>query len=458
MNGRRISVRSLCYYMLRKAWLILLMAVCCGALLAGYKYYKDSKSETGSGKESNGSTLTEQERSDVDNAALQYRYAKELEIYLEESPLLQMNSKGEDQTIVEYRISLDLPQGETSYGTVENSYLQLLRAYINDGLFIGDLVKKSSEYEKHTYLKELVWCNNSGGGEFTLGVLHFDVYPNLEQDVRGVVEAYMADLMQKENRLRIEPMKEGKVTLYDSTTDSTQKTSYSNMVTYRKAYMNAYTGFNSTQQSYFRYLTGYMKEDTAKTKEVKISRRYLVIGVFGGAVAGLCLCFILLYLSLKHASPLDYSENLGLRNFGLLGARGKKRHPVREWFIAKEFKNAVFSTNEESVEYAAVRIGAFCDNHKIDRLAVLSSDSTAVVQQAVSQLQTALRKQEVDLISTERVSHDSEALSALIQTGHCILVEQIRGGNRQKSAELLQFCRENDVEVIGALGVAELTR
>ena len=105
-----------------------------------------------------------------------------------------------------------------------------------------------------------------------------------------------------------------------------------------------------------------------------------------------------------------------------------------------------------------MRIGAFCDNHKIDRLAVLSSDSTAAVQQAVSQLQTALRKQEVDLISTERVSHDSEALSALIQTGHCILVEQIRGGNRQKSAELLQFCRENDVEVIGALGVAELTR
>ena len=463
MNGRRISIRSLFYYILRKAWLILLMAVCFGALLAGYKYYKDSKDKQNVGKENNGSSLSEAERSDVENAALQYRYALELETYLENSPLLKVNSKAEEQTIVEYRVLLELPQGESSYGTVENTYIQLLRAYVNDGLFIGDLVGKRPEYDEHAFLKELVWCNNSGSGQFTLGAVRYEKYPDLATDVREVVEAYMKELMEKEPRLKIDAMKEGSVSIYDSGTDNTQKNSYSNMVTYRRAYMNAYTGFSSTQQSYFRYLTGYLSDSKQKTKEPGFSKRYAAIGMVGGAFAGIGLCFLLLYLSMKHVTVSDYSENLGLRNMGVLFENGKTKkngktaHPVREWFTKKELKEWLFDTNEESIAYAAVRIGAYCDNHKIDRLAVISSDGSGTVQKAVTKLQKELRKQEVDLIPTENVVRDSNALTDLIETGACILVEKLKGGNRQKAAELLQFCQENDVEVIGAMGVAERT-
>ena len=167
------------------------------------------------------------------------------------------------------------------------------------------------------------------------------------------------------------------------------------------------------------------------------------------------LCFILLFLSSKHATPSDYSENLGLRNFGLITTKGTKRHPVREWFLKKELKASLFDSDEESVEYAAVRIAAYCDNHGVDKIAVLSSDSTDAVQSAVSDLTSALRRQEVDLIATEKVGKDSRALTELVSTGQCILVEQLRGGNRLKAAELLQFCKENDVDVIGAVGVME---
>ncbi len=457
MNTRRISIRSLWFYMVRKLWLILLCAVCCGALLAGYKYYKDSKENTETEKENNGSSLSETERNDVENAALQYKYATELEIYMERSPLMQVNSKGEDQVIVEYRILLDLPAGEASFGTVEGTYIQLLRAYINDGLFIGDLIGRSAEYEGHPFLKELVWCNNSGGGEYTLGVMKYDAYPNLVEDVRAVVEAYMEELKQMEPRLRIDAMKEGTVNVYDSSTDSVQKNTYSNMVTYRKNYTTAYNGFSSSQQSYFRYLTGFMKDQgTAKKKNVGISKRYAAVGIVVGFAGGVCLCFLLLYLSLKHATPSDYSENLGLRNFGLITTAGKKKHPLRSWLMRKELKDSLFEKNEDSVDYAAVRIGVFCDNHEIDRLAVLSSKSSETLEKAVTELAMALRKQEVDLLSTEKVGHDSKALAELVNTGRCILLEELQGGNRKKAAELLQFCKENDVEVIGAIGVAEI--
>ncbi|MCR4837319.1 MAG: hypothetical protein K5897_00070 [Eubacterium sp.] len=455
MNGRRISIRSLLYYMLRKLWLILALAAIFGLLLAGYKYKKDKASNAALKKEETGSNLTESECSDVENAALQYRYAMETEAYLNTSPLLQINSKEEEQVIVEYRMLLDTG-AELSTGTVENAYLQLLRSYINDGMYISDLTQISHDYDKHAFLKELIWCNNSGGGEFTLGVIRFPQYPKLAEDVRTVVETYMEKLMKEEPRLKITPMKEGTVFLYDATTDSAQKSTYSNMVSYRRAYMNAYTGFTAAQQSYFRYLTGYMKEDTEEeVKDTKpvFSWKFLVVGAVVGLAGGVALCFILLFLSSKHATPSDYSENLGLRNFGLITTKGAKRHPVREWFMKKELKTSLFDSDEESVEYAAVRIAAYCDNHGVDKIAVLSSDSTDAVQSAVSDLTSALRRQEVDLIATEKVGKDSRALTELVSTGQCILVEQLRGGNRLKAAELLQFCKENDVDVIGAVGV-----
>ena len=452
-------MRSLIFFMVRRIWIILLTAVLFGAALAGYKYYSDRKAAKTAVKD-DGTSLSEAERADVENAALQYRNATELEAYLNSSPLLKLNSKSEEQVIVEYQILLDTGASDTSNGTVENSYLQMLRAYINDGLYIRDLAEIRADYAEHAFMKELVWCNNSGGGEFTLGVISYSEYPDLPKDVRTVTEAYMDQLMKAESRLHIKAMKEGTVNLYDSTTDSTQKSVYTNMVTYRKAYMNAYTGFSEAQQAYFRKLTGYLKDETsdAKTTKVKISKRLLVAGWMVGLVAGVGICFLLLYISLKNRTPLDYSDNLGLRDLGLVMTEGKKKHPIRSFFLRMELKDSLFGSGEESVNYAAVRIGAYCKNHEISELAVLSSTGGDAVADAVENLKAALAKQDIRLLETEKVGTDSKALEQMIAAGKSILVEQLQGGNRQKAADLLKFCRENDVEVIGALGVIELSQ
>ena len=458
MNTRKIGVRSLMYFMVRRIWIILLTAVLFGAALAGYKYYSDRKASKSAVKD-DGTSLSDAERADVENAALQYRNAAEMESYLNSSPLLKLNSKSEEQTIVEYQILLDTGAAEPSTGTVENSYLQLLRAYINDGMYIRDLAEIRADYAEHAFMKELVWCNNSGGGEFTLGVINYSDYPDLPKDVRTVTEAYMDQLMKAESRLRIKAMKEGTVNLYDSTTDSTQKSVYTNMVNYRKAYMNAYTAFSEAQQAYFRKLTGYLKDQASDTRttKVKISKRLLVAGCLVGLVAGVGICFLLLYISLKNRTQLDYSDNLGLRDLGLVTTAGKKKHPLRSFFLKKELKDSLFASDEDSVEYAAVRIGAYCRNHEISELAVLSSTGGDAIADAVENLKAALAKQDISLLETEKVGTDSKALEQLIAAGKSILVEQLQGGNRQKAAELLKFCRENDVEVIGALGVVELS-
>ena len=94
MNIRRISLRSMFWYMVKRIWIILLCAVACGALLAGYKYMKDKKSAN-SKVSDDGSGLTDQERQDVENSAAQYKYQLETEAYLSESPLMKMNPKKE---------------------------------------------------------------------------------------------------------------------------------------------------------------------------------------------------------------------------------------------------------------------------------------------------------------------------------------------------------------------------
>ena len=455
MNIRRISLRSMFWYMVKRIWIILLCAVCCGALLAGYKYMKDKKSAD-SKVSDDGSGLTDQERQDVENSASQYKYQLETEAYLTESPLMKMNPKKEPQILVEYLIRMDYAGDSSAQkfytdGVIENTYLQMLRAYINDGMYLPDLVKVDSTYDGFGYIKELVWCNNSGGGEFTLGVIAYDPYPNLAADVRKVTEAYMAELMEKEKGLSITAVKEGSYSIYDSTTDTAQKNAVSNMVTYRKAVANAYNNFSAEQQAYFWNLVGGKKTESAEKTKVGFSKKFAAVGVVLGFAGGIFLLIIMLYLSPKHASPADYTENAGLRSFGMVYLPGKGG-----WTLKKELKGSLFPSNEESVNYAALRIGTYCKAHEISDLAVLSSAGTKKVEQAVEKLGKALKKESITLHSTEHVAEDSKALQELLKVKKCIFLEELHGGSRMKQQELLQFCRENEVEVIGALGVTEL--
>lgn len=482
MNTRRMSIRSMGFYLIRKSWFILVVAILCGALFAGLKYRDDKEAAKQPVIKDDGSSLTTAERQDVDHAVMQYQCVKQIEEYLKGSPLVRINAKKEKQNYVEYSIFYDAPNGEQSTGVKESSYLQIIKAYILDGVYVNDLLGISQEYASHTYIKELVTCNSTAGGEFTLLVLESNMYPNLVKDVRTVVEAYMDQMMKQEKGLRISMIKDGQFNFYDSSTETVQKNTFSSLMTYRKAFIGAYANFTEAQQAYFRRRTGYLEQSSREYGEylpvpgfteeeligetkvlfsaptnVKIGKKQFMLGFGIGILGGVALCFLMLYLSLKNRSTLDYSDNLGLRNMGLVSVNGKK-HSIRNCVTKMEMKKQLFASNEESVDYAAVRIGAYCENHGIKELAVLSSNGTEDIQNAVEMLKDSLAKQGIMLHQTEKVAADSEALKALLSSKNSILVEQLHDGNRKKASELLKFCKENDVEVIGALGVAALKK
>lgn len=452
MNTRRISLHSLFWYILRKFWIVCAVAVGFAVLLAGYKFYKDKSAEKSAAKNSDGSGLTEDEKRDVENTYLQYIYLQEAENYYKGSPLMAESAQSEVQTLVEYRILLKNQGTEQSNGTVEMTYLQLLRAFINDGMYIPEVMEKNEAYKDFVFMKELVWCNSSGGGEFSLGVIEYKKFPDLAKDVRESVETYMNKLMAEEPGLSIEAMKEATFNVYDGTTDTAKKNAIANVISYRRAVANAYAAFTTSQQAYFDQLTG-KGEEAASVKKAKISWKYAIVGGFVGAVMGLGLLILMLYLSLKHASSADYSENVGLRNFGMLFLPGKRSGGM----LRRELKQNLFPTNQESTDYAAIRISTYCKSHEISELAVLSSVNTDSIEKAAASLGQALSKNGIKLHLTESLATDSKALSELLSVKKSIFLESLHGGNRQKMAELLQFCKENEVEVIGALGVAELT-
>ena len=455
MNTRRISLRSLFFYLLRWFWVVILIAVCMGALLAGYKYMKDSKASQKETEVNDGSELTDEERSNVENTAMQYKYMKEAEHYYKNSPLMSHSANNEAQSIAEYKILYSTPDGSQSYGTIENTYLQMLRSYINDGMYIHDLDEKDSVYRKFPFIKELTWCSASSGA-FTLGVIEHKELPNLMADLKSVTEAYMKELEESQPGLSITLMKESTINVYDGTTDNAQKSALSTLVTYRKAYMNAYVGFTSSQKAYLEYLLDGTREEEEKGETtVRISLKYAAVGVIVGGVLGLGLLLILLYLSLRHASASDFTENAGLRGFGMMylpDTKGKKHTLTR-----KELKDALFATNEESIRYAAVRIGGYCEKHGITELTCLSSRSSELVEKAVQELGKELKKEKVTLLSSERVATDSKALSRLLSAKYGLFLEELHGGNRRKLRELKQFCEENEVCVVGSVGVTELT-
>lgn len=476
MNTRRISLRSLFWYFVRRLWVLVIFMILGGVAVAGLKYMKDKKEAEAEEGEvtptvvADVDSLSESERYEVDNAYIQYRQAEAISRYMKDSPLMAVNPKEEEQVMVEYGIFIR-PAGEKATdGSLENTYLQLLRAYIADGMYIPELIKISDVYQDSTYLKELIWCNNTSGGELSLGVVNTETYPNLAKDLRKVLENYAGELMRQETGLSIRALREGTYTVYDSTTENAKRSLGSNLISYRKGYTTAYAAFNQSQKLYFKQLVEQKSgtewnwgddqgeteepEKTTTKKKVGISRRYAAVGLFVGLAVGLVFLFVLLYLSLRHATTADYAENAGLRSFGLFFLPGKGG--FRNWTVRMEMKHRLFPTTEDSVKYAALRLGQYCDTHGIKDLAVLCSKNSGVVEEAAEELGKELKKNGVILHSTERVATDSEALRELLRVKKSIFLEQLYAGNRQKQQELLHFCRENEVEILGAVGVTRL--
>ena len=79
------------------------------------------------------------------------------------------------------------------------------------------------------------------------------------------------------------------------------------------------------------------------------------------------------------------------------------------------------------------------------------------MEKAGQELEKALKKENITLLSSEKVATDSKALARLLSAKYGIFLEELHGGNRKKLRELQQFCEENEVTVIGSLGVAALT-
>ena len=487
MNVRRISIRSLGYYLIKRLPFILVMMLVCGCVFAGIKYISDKKNAVQPRVPEDGSTLTGMERNDAENAALNYRYAVQTERYLNNSPLFRVNPRNETQDVLEYSILLDTPSGEETSGTKEYAYLQMLRAFVYDGMYVSGLVEISQEYENNKYIRDLITSNATGGGELSINIINTPTFPNLTADFKKVFEAYADQMMKQEKGLKIQLVKESNFNFYDGATESTQKNTNLNFVNYRNAYLKSLNVFSPAQRAYFQKLIEYMnaadEDASTSTKSeydrlvearqrlvveesqksdpapnpVSISKVDFLIGCLVGVFAAIAICFILMYLSLKNRTVLDYSSNLGLRDLGLMTV-GEKKHPIRSWISKKELKNSLFASDEESVDYAAVRIGAYCKSHEVDELAVLSSKSNSVIEKSVEALKKALEKEGVKLHSTEKVVLDAEALKVLLDSKNAILIEQLYGGNRQKASELLKFCKENDVEVIGGLGVLTIKR
>ena len=460
MNERRISIRNLCYFVLKKLWIIFLAAILTGAALAGYRYYKDKKNANVSEDVKNGSALEPDEKLTVDNAILQFQYASEEEKYIATSPLMEVDWRNEKQSIVQYVVDIKTEEGNVVSGMekqgIETTYVQMIRSFVNDGVFIEPLGKIDKKYQNVPNIKELVWCNNSGSAELTLGVIYHPKYESLAKDMRSVAEEYFKTLEAADKRLTVRTINETEAVVYDSSTETIQKNATTNLVTYRKAYQNAYATFTASQQSYFRAQTGYLEDEEAGPKPVKFSMKFLILGVILGGALGLGIVLLLLYISIKDQTVSDYSENLGIRNLGLVPVIDKKFRPWRNFLTMKELKPSLMGDTEESAEFIAVRLEAYCKEQESDSIAILSSTCSDNVKKVAEELTSALKKKKIKAVLLENVVKDKKDFEQMLSFRQCILIEELYKGNRRVAAETVEFCRESSVTVIGALGAVSV--
>jgi hypothetical protein len=72
-------------------------------------------------------------------------------------------------------------------------------------------------------------------------------------------------------------------------------------------------------------------------------------------------------------------------------------------------------------------------------------------------MEKCLKDEGVKVVILEAFPKDDESAEKLLHSESVILVEEFHKSRLKEIDRVAQFCRENEVEVIGALGVAQLT-
>lgn len=464
---RIITVADLIKEIVRKFWLVIVLAIVFAGLLGGYKYVKDSKAvETEKIAENtsdvSSSNLSAEDQEAVQNVLLVQDNLLQQQEYADNSVLMQIDPLKEDIVILQYYFDTEQSVGSD----VRYSLLNAYQNYVNEGNLAADLEEYGQQIEVQ-YLGELITCetnmNDSSnmvliegiGTSFTIKVIHEDqeLCTSLAEDIKACIQQYQINLNNTMGRHELELVDES----YSQVVDKdlwTYKFDRVNSITSMQEKIDALKeNLSEDQLAVVEAYSSQAKdenieaEDSSTNVSVSISKKYVLVGGAIGVVLA-CLFIIIAYImrgTINKAEDLQYLYNL--RILGEIGS-GNNNIFLAIWnkVIGRKEKRLGL---EEQAELLRTNLKLVCEKRQQQKILLCGNDEKGLHR--VKKLLEGFCKQNVQLEYVADLLYTPASLSKLSGADSIIFVEQVHKSQYTDIVKKIEICSEQDIEILGVI-------
>lgn len=442
--NREINIKEFLISVLRGWRIIILIAFVCGILLGGIRFITGLRNLSNVMVES-GSSATDKK---IENLRKEISFIDEkiadIDLYINENELMQVNPLTDLQATVVLQVkSRDYEQSKT--------IAQVFKKWMNNNINQKEMVEQLEIDENISYLAE---------AKDDLFYIMF--YGSGKVEVDQVISKMLAEL--ELSKMTVYPSGENEYSLEKIEIQTGAE--LADMFGSGEGFMSAsklqkdiittrstYQDLRSRRSTELSTLVGEDAPLTTRTEVARNAIKMMILGIFFGAILGICISLMKELMTGKLRSAKEFDE-FGIRvvsdgAFFII----KKRNPIDH--VIDNLAGIEYSlvSEEKKRGYLKESLELFIRNQKLSETVYLvSSLPQKAIQPYINELDSIdLDKNRVSYIGN--VNRDKEALMALREEGVIILIEKVNHSLLSNIDREISYLNSCDKKIDGCLVV-----
>ncbi|MFP3153100.1 hypothetical protein LQZ18_01455 [Lachnospiraceae bacterium ZAX-1] len=487
---RELSLVDLCWNILLKWRRVIALGILFAVIAVGAGLIKSKNTSppieleettpenSESQKDSLVEKLTEEELTNVQLTERLMERKTELEAYLNESVLMNLDSYAVPTLELSYFVDSDYTYNIME--TVKEDYTAALvsayRDHIANGSFNADIIEIANLDITQESFRELMAVSGSGGQDSDNLITIKVIYTN-EKDLKSISAEIQRQLKVQETKLNdmvgkhtLKLVSENQSIVTDRTILDRQNERVQLLSQWNAQIITLKNAISDVQQQLLDLNTaekqlglGDAKGEGTEEKagaQPTLGTSGLIKYMLLGAILGVFIACAWSVLQVLLASRLQYVKELrdlyGLRVFGEISLPVKSRSIfsfVDRFLLNIRYRNQKQLTYEQQITLAISNIKIACTNDQIDTVFLSGSEIERMDANMLDRIQTELKKAEIKVALGQNAFYDATSLKDMCENGIVVLLEQAGISIYNEITKLIQLMKEQNVTILGAIGV-----
>lgn len=481
---REISLENLFWKLLLgwRRWLIL--GIVFAVLVSGLKYrrdisaYKAAVAQQGKEeeKEEKDIILEPEEREAVENAKEVMRQLDEVEDYLKDSMLMNIDPYQENVLTLQFYVDTNYVFNYTQ-DNVRDRTEDIVAAYCSyarSGKLaeaVVDAVNEVNGELQANYVGELISAGE-GSSMFLIYVVYPDAeyFGQIQKAVTQAIESQTAGITEKIGSHTLELLSAQESVKTDTDLARRQKEQKDILEGYRSRLTAAKGAMTEAQLEALQIRgekdqrendkeeEGEEGEEPVVLVEPSYSIKYLILGIVVGIFLACVWVVLEVLFSGKIQEPGEISSLYGVRLLGEMTEESKKKRflsVVDNWILKLKNRKKKQLSPQQQLRIACSNLEIACKKDGMDQIYLTGSEIEKMDEKRVSGIKETLKSSGITVYTGENVVYDASALMEMVKIGHVVFLEQIGSSLYQEVEKEVRISRENEVKVIGSIVVSE---